>query len=194
MSQTLEQLIVFRVLQGLGGSGLYSLGNMILPELAPNKWYSFMLAAQGTILTLAGVLGPLLGGIIATRSTWRWIFWLNLPICGVIILVMAVAWTDNAPTSPLKVRLKQAARYDFVGLLMFTAATCLVVLGLEFGGTSLAPWVSPLVLTLLCGSVVCAAAFVGWNMYREQMQSKTHIRALFPASLFRIRLVSAALL
>lgn len=173
---------------------MYSLGNMILPEIAPNKWYSYMLAAQGSILTLAGVLGPLFGGVIATRTTWRWIFWLNVPICAAIAGILAISWTDNTHRDSFWIRFQYARKYDFVGLLLFTAATCLLVLGLEIGGSSFADWVSAEVIVLLCSFVVCTFVFVGWNMYREKSSAKKQIRALFPASLFHMRLIIAALM
>ena len=194
LSRSLGQLIAFRVLQGLGGAGLYSVGNMILPEVSPNRWYSFMLAAQGAVFTLAGVLGPLLGGVIATRTTWRWIFYLNIPICVIIVIIMVFSWSDNRHRDRFRKRLYHASRYDFTGVALFTAATCCLILGLELGGSSFAPWVSPEVLLLLCGSAICAVVFVAWNSYRESLKEKSTIKPLFPSSLLKIRLINAALM
>lgn len=193
LARTLNELIAFRVLQGFGGLGLYSLGCMVLPEISPIRWYSFMLAGQGTILTLSGVLGPLLGGIIATRTSWRWIFYLNLPICAVIAIVLMFSWKDDQRTGTFRQHLDVARRFDFLGLVLFSAATCCLVLGMEIGGASLAPWVSPQVLVLLCGAVVLAFVFFIWNAYCQLSRSKAH-DVLFPFSLFRIRLVTAAIL
>jgi MFS family permease len=76
-SQTLNQLIVCRVLQGIGGSGLYSLTFVILPEISPPRLAQATGALAGAVVALAGVLGPLLGGIITKFTTWRWIFWIK---------------------------------------------------------------------------------------------------------------------
>ncbi|CEJ83851.1 hypothetical protein VHEMI03281 [[Torrubiella] hemipterigena] len=193
LSRNLSQLIAFRVLQGLGGSGLYSLGNMVLPEVTPNSWYSFMIAMQGIMFTLAGVLGPLLGGIVSTETTWRWIFYLNLPPCAVIAVVMAFSWSENKPAKCFKERLSDALDYDFVGITLFTAASCCLVLGIQLGGSSYAPWISPDVLGLLVGSVVCGALLIIWNQRLNAASGKsTSVQPLFPSSLLRIRLVSAA--
>ncbi len=64
LAQSLDQLITFRTLQGFGGGGLYSLGNVVMP-VSPNKYYSLMTGAQGAIFAISSVLGPVLGGIIA---------------------------------------------------------------------------------------------------------------------------------
>jgi len=194
LSRTLGELITFRVLQGLGGSGLYSLGNMVLPEISPNRWYSAMLAAQGTIFTLAGILGPLMGGIIATRTTWRWIFFLNLPICGTIAITLALSWPQNKQNHNLKRRIMDASHYDFVGVVLFTAATCCLILGIELGGSSFAPWISAEVLALLCVAIVCFGAFAWWNYRRNSTREKSPIQPLFPSTLLKIRLVSASVM
>ena len=192
LSRSLNELILFRVLQGMAGSGLYSLANMILPEISPNNLYSFMLGTQGSIFTLAGVLGPLLGGIIATNSTWRWIFYMNLPICAVVAVVLTFSWMENPPAQPFKKRLKSLLTYDFLGIGLFTVSTTCLVLGLEFGGSSFFPWLSPTVLGLICASVVCSVALVLWNSACSSIAKSWKIQPLFAPSLIKIRLVSAA--
>jgi len=76
-AKTLNQLIAFRVLQGIGGSGLYSLTFVILPEISPMKMQQSTGAIAGAVVAMAGVLGPVLGGIITRYTTWRWIFWIK---------------------------------------------------------------------------------------------------------------------
>jgi MFS family permease len=76
-SQTLSQLIACRALQGVGGAGLYSLTFVILPEICPQKLVQMIGALAGAVVAMAGVLGPVLGGIITHYTTWRWIFWIK---------------------------------------------------------------------------------------------------------------------
>lgn len=71
-AQTLNQLIAFRTLQGLGGSGLYALGVVIWPEMSTLSQKRWLGAAVGMILAVAGAVGPLLGGAITSEATWRW--------------------------------------------------------------------------------------------------------------------------
>jgi MFS family permease len=76
-SQTLNQLIACRALQGVGGSGLYSLTFVIFPEISPPKMAQWIAAFAGGTVAIAGVLGPVLGGIITRYTTWRWVFWIK---------------------------------------------------------------------------------------------------------------------
>lgn len=76
-SQNMTQLVACRTLQGVGGSGLYSLTFVILNEIIPPKSRQWIGAMAGGVVAIAGVLGPVLGGIIAHYSTWRWVFWIK---------------------------------------------------------------------------------------------------------------------
>ncbi len=70
-AQTLNQLIAFRALQGVGGSGLYSFTFVILPEVSPPEVQKWIAAISGAVVAMSGVLGPVLGGIITNYTTWR---------------------------------------------------------------------------------------------------------------------------
>lgn len=76
-AQTVEQLITLRVLQGIGGSGLYSLTFVIIPEITPLTMQAMTGALAGSVVAMSGVLGPVLGGIISNYTTWRWVFWIK---------------------------------------------------------------------------------------------------------------------
>lgn len=76
-SQSLNQLIACRALQGIGGSGLYSLSIVIFPEITPPKMRMWIAGIVGGVVAIAGVFGPLVGGIITNYTTWRWVFWIK---------------------------------------------------------------------------------------------------------------------
>lgn len=76
-SKSLSQLIAFRALQGIGGSGLYSLTMIMLPEITPDKYMGYVSGVIGIVLACAGVLGPVLGGVLTQYATWRWVFWIK---------------------------------------------------------------------------------------------------------------------
>ncbi|KAK6716221.1 hypothetical protein SNK03_007096 [Fusarium graminearum] len=76
-AQTLNQLIAFRALQGVGGSGLYALTMIMMPELSPDNLKQHMAAMVGLVITVSGVLGPVLGGILTHYASWRWVFWIK---------------------------------------------------------------------------------------------------------------------
>jgi MFS family permease len=76
-STSLTTLIACRTLQGVGGSGLYTLTFVILPEISPPKMIQAIGALAGAVVAMAGVLGPVLGGVITHYTTWKWIFWIK---------------------------------------------------------------------------------------------------------------------
>ena len=74
---SLDQLVAFRAVQGVGGSGLYSLTMVIFPEIVPLEKRKYIGTLVGLIVAVSGVLGPVLGGVITHYSSWRWIFWIK---------------------------------------------------------------------------------------------------------------------
>jgi MFS family permease len=76
-SQSLDQLIACRALQGVGGSGIYSLTMIIFPEISPPKMAKWIASLAGAVVAISGVLGPVLGGVITHYTTWRWVFWIK---------------------------------------------------------------------------------------------------------------------
>lgn len=75
--RSLWQLIVLRALQGVGGSGLYSLTLIILPEISPLSKRKCIGGLGGLVIAISGVLGPVLGGLITKYASWQWIFWIQ---------------------------------------------------------------------------------------------------------------------
>jgi MFS family permease len=76
-AQSMNQLIVMRTFQGLGGAGLYALTMIIFPEVSPMAMAKWIGGLIGAVVAVAGVMGPVLGGIITHFTTWRWIFWIK---------------------------------------------------------------------------------------------------------------------
>ena len=96
MATSLESLIFFRILQGLTGGGLQPLAQAVLLETFPPKQHGTAMAAFGLGIILAPILGPTLGGWITDNYSWRWIFYLNVPI-GVISVIMMSAFVHDPP-------------------------------------------------------------------------------------------------
>ncbi|KAF9925328.1 hypothetical protein FBU30_004918 [Linnemannia zychae] len=148
-------LIIFRAIQGIGGSGLFSLMmimiSVMFDDIALRARYQLLgWVAYG----VAGVAGPLLGGVMIEHSTWRWCFYLNLPIGAVSFLLVAIFYT-NQSTHTDNVRTK-LARIDYTGSAIIIAAVLCLLLPLSWGGTTYA-WNSAVIIILLC---ICVVLFV----------------------------------
>jgi MFS family permease len=76
-ARNMRQLIALRAMQGIGGSGLYSLTMVILLELSPGHLTQYTAAMIGMVVAISGILGPLLGGLLTSYTTWRWVFWIK---------------------------------------------------------------------------------------------------------------------
>jgi EmrB/QacA subfamily drug resistance transporter len=152
LAQSLLQLILFRALQGLGGAGLLAMSQAAVADVVSprdrGRYQGYMASMWG----LASVAGPVVGGYMVDHLSWRWIFWINLPIGLGAYLVSARA------LKLLRVR-RQATRVDYLGAALLTGCITAMLLLLSLGGTSY-PWASPTVLGLLLLSVVLLAVLV----------------------------------
>jgi len=167
-------LVLFRGLQGIGGGGLNSLVMAIIGDLVPARQRSKYQALLGIVSTLALIAGPLAGGLFADDLSWRWIFYINLPIGAVALIAVAAFLHLPAPHS--------TARVDLSGSLLATVFTTAALLVATWGGTSHA-WNSPLILTLIGVSAVSLAAYLAAE--RRAAEPLTPLY-LFRSSIFSI--------
>ncbi|PSR88562.1 major facilitator superfamily domain-containing protein [Coniella lustricola] len=186
---TMSQLIVFRALQGIGGSGLYSLSQIALAEIAPHGHNAMIGMVIGMTLAVSFVLGPLLGGAISA-SNWRWIFYMNIPAGFLCMFGLCVLWPHDfgKPQHPWK----EFWRIDFVGNIFILAACALMVYSLQQAGTMIFAWTSVEFLTIFAVSVICWALFWGWQLILRQLPIQ--IEPVFPMRLVYHRVYMAAVI
>jgi EmrB/QacA subfamily drug resistance transporter len=174
-AQSMDQLILFRAVQGLGAGGLMVLAITIVSDLVPTRDRARYQGLLGAVFGVASVAGPLLGGLL-TEHNWRWIFLLNLPLGAVALVV-----TDRVLR-----RLPQHRRprtIDYLGALILVAgASCLLLLT-TWGGTQHA-WTSPVIVGL---AVVSAALIVLFVLVERNAREP-----LLPLRLFRRRTFALA--
>ncbi len=159
-SQTMNQLIIFRGLQGLSAGTIQVLVSTLVADIfLPVERARWQGMTTG-IYALASVIGPAAGGWITDHLGWRWIFYINLPLAP-FALVALFFWL---PAS-ISVRSTEARgwaairRIDFLGALSMASATICLLLGLTWGGQTY-PWNSPQVITILCAAGALFLAFV----------------------------------
>ena len=151
MAQNMPQLIGFRALQGLGGGGLMVLSMAIVGDIVPPRERGRYQGLFGAVFGATSVLGPLLGGLFTEHLSWRWVFYVNLPIGIVALVVIATALHIPRRTSRHAI--------DYLGtLLIASVATCLVLVA-SLGGTTW-PWASAQIIGLAVVGVLLAVAFV----------------------------------
>ncbi|KAJ7187118.1 Mfs1.2 [Mycena filopes] len=147
-AQTQYQLIAGRAVQGLGGGGIRALAVIILADLVTLEERGLYGILTGLTWSIACVVGPIVGGSLAARGAWRWLFYLNLPIAS--IAAVFVCLFLRLPTPPGSFR-EKIGRLDLIGNFIIIASTTSCTLALTWGGAT-APWTSLQVLApLWCG-------------------------------------------
>ncbi|KAJ8096181.1 hypothetical protein PM082_000089 [Marasmius tenuissimus] len=149
-ARSMTWLIGGRTVQGLGGGAIQSLTSIIISDLVSLRERGAYNAIVGLAWAFASASGPLVGGALAAQGKWRWLFYLNLPICGVAVLAVIFILRLPVPQGTLRSKLK---RMDWIGNLLIITSATVFIIGLSWGGATY-PWSSAhVVATLVVGFV-----------------------------------------
>ncbi|MEU8110377.1 MDR family MFS transporter [Nonomuraea muscovyensis] len=149
MAADMTQLVGFRMVQGLGAGGLMTGALALIGELVPPRHSGRLMGLFGTMMPIAFIAGPLLGGLFAERLGWRWAFFVNLPIGALALLLIGAA----VRLEPRRIR----ARIDYLGALLLTVALVALSLVASWGGTRHAWASTPILALILIGSAALVA-------------------------------------
>jgi EmrB/QacA subfamily drug resistance transporter len=149
-AQNMVQLVVFRAIQGVGAGGLFPLTLAMIGMIVPPRDRGRYQGLIGSVFAAASIAGPLIGGFIVDNTSWRWIFYVNLPVGGLALAVILI----TMPKRPYK----QEHSIDWLGAAILALGTTALLLGLVWGGRDY-PWGSAPVVGALTAAVVLLATF-----------------------------------
>ena len=178
LSGTLASLVMARAVQGLGASMMSPQSMTMITRLFPYKHRGAAMGVWGAIAGIASLVGPIAGGLLVDSLGWEWIFFVNLPVA-VLCLVMVLKFVPQVQT--------HSHSFDWLGVILSAVAMFCLVFGIEEGETTnWEPFIGPLgSWHLIIIGVVLLAVFVWW-------QSKTKAEPLVPLRLFKVRNFSLA--
>jgi EmrB/QacA subfamily drug resistance transporter len=175
-AQNMTELVIFRAVQGLGAGGLFPLALAVVGNIVPPRDRGRYQGLIGAVFAAASIIGPLVGGFIVDNTTWRWIFYVNLPVGG---LALVVIWVTMPRPSQ-----RRKHYIDWVGAGILAAGTTALLLGLVWGGRQYA-WTSAHVLGAIAASALLLATFALW----ERRVPET----IIPFDVVRQRTIAASL-
>jgi len=170
LSQDMGELIGFRTLQGLGAGGLIVVTLAVVGDIIPPRERGKYQGYFGAVFGVSTVIGPLLGGFFVDNLSWRWIFYVNIPVGAVALAVIAAAFHARSG--------RMRHQIDYLGAALLAGTLAAIVLFTSLGGTTYA-WRSPEIVGLMAASVVLLPALL-WAESRA-------VEPILPLSLFRNR-------
>ena len=170
LSQTMNELIAFRFLQGAGAGGLMVTAQAIIGDIVPPRERGRYMGLIGGVFAIASVAGPLLGGFFVDQISWRWVFYVNMPVGLIAILIVIFK---------LKLRtVHNRHRIDYLGATLLSGGVGALILLTSWGGSEFG-WTSTTIVALGIAGVALLAAFI-WQERRAQ-------EPIIPLTLFRSR-------
>jgi EmrB/QacA subfamily drug resistance transporter len=176
LSQDMTELIVFRALQGIAGGVLTSTVFTVISQIFPPAERARFQGIFSGIFGFASIVGPLLGGYLTDNLSWRWVFYVNLPIGIIAFTVLVLSFPNIRPVA-------RQRQIDFLGAITLVLGVVPLLLALSWGGNDYA-WNSPMVIGLF---VLAAVMLVVFGLVESRA-----IEPIIPLSLFRNRIVSVS--
>ena len=175
LSQSMVELIGFRALQGIGAGGLMVGAQAIIADIVPPRERGRYIGLIGSVVAVASVAGPLLGGFLVDNLSWRWVFYVNMPVGALAVVIVITRLHLRTPT----VR----HRIDVLGATLLSGGVAALTLLTTWGGNQYT-WGSPTIVLLAIAGVALLAVFLWWETRAAE--------PIVPLSLFRSSVFSVA--
>ncbi|KAL2814051.1 major facilitator superfamily domain-containing protein [Aspergillus granulosus] len=186
-SKNMNQLIGFRAVQGIGGSGLYAMAMIIYPEISPPALLPAISGIIGVVVALAGISGPLIGGALTSYRSWRWGFWINGPCAFVPLVALLIVWPNDFHYA----RNVRFRHLDYLGALLILLGSVLLVFILNEAAIRVYAWKSVPVIIIIIISGFSWIALVFWQWFIASKPNFRHIRPQLPFRLLSSRVMVA---
>ncbi|KAK4550326.1 hypothetical protein LTR36_003293 [Oleoguttula mirabilis] len=173
LSTSIGMLIAARAIQGIGGGGLVILVNITIGDLFSLRNRGAFYGMVGAVWAIASAIGPVIGGAFTEKVSWRWCFYVNLPLDGAAFLILFFFLDLETPRTPIMDGLKAI---DWIGSITVVGATLMILFGLQYGGVT-DPWGSATVICLLVFGIITFGLFAWW-------ETKYAIYPVMPMRLF----------
>src|SRR6266567_1840627 len=178
-SQSMNELIAFRALQGIGAGALMPIAIAVVGDLFTPRERGKWQGVTGAVWGFSAIVGPTLGGWITENTSWRWVFYVNLPI-GIIAMLVLIF------LMPALRGVEKKVSIDYTGAAMLIAGTVALLLGFTWAGTQY-DWLSPQIIGLFAGAVIVLTAFVIYEALLERRGGQPIIEpSLFKNSIFSV--------
>ncbi|HWK43943.1 MAG TPA: MDR family MFS transporter [Stellaceae bacterium] len=175
LAQSMPQLIAARALQGLGGGGLLAMAHATIADVVAPRERGRYQGYFGSMFATSSIIGPILGGLFADHLTWRWVFWINLPI-GLIGLALSAVALKKLKAKRLRHKI------DYAGAVLLVSAVTCVLFVTTMGGNEYA-WDSSMILSLMLAAGLLLAIFI-WH--ERRIDEPVLPPRLFQNAVFRI--------
>ncbi|EXJ75038.1 uncharacterized protein A1O5_01734 [Cladophialophora psammophila CBS 110553] len=162
---TSNMFILGRAVAGTGAAGIFSGSLSILAIVTPLSKRALYTAALSSLFGVATITGPIIGGALTTKVSWRWCFYINLPVGAVTLVALALFFHPPIRASDKTPLGQKVLQIDIVGCAIFIPTIVMILLALQWGGHQ-RPWTSATVIGLLCGFAGSATVFLMWE-YRK---------------------------
>ncbi|EIW57860.1 Mfs1.1 [Trametes versicolor FP-101664 SS1] len=174
-AMSMNMLIAGRAIQGFGGGGCFSITEIIYADLVPLTERGKLQGMTAAAWALACAIGPPIGGALTQHGAWRWIFFLNIPVCAIALVLNCIFLRTETHRKRLSLK-RKFSQMDLIGSSLVTGSTVLIFLATTWGGLTF-PWSSPQVLSLLIiGGIGMVLFFV---IERYWLKGPTIPRAFF---------------